>query len=81
MAYQNNPNSSIKYADVTPSDSVDLPDGVCRGIIITAAGTVSMVGVDNVAVTFTLQAGIVYPIGCKRVNATNTTATGIKALY
>lgn len=70
-----------KWLAVTPSDSVNLPAG-CRGLFVTSAGNLSLQGTDGSALVFTLaDAGRVLPIGPVRVNATNTTATGIIALY
>lgn len=70
-----------QWLSVTPSDTVNLPTG-CRGLFITVAGDVVLVGSDDVAVTFAgIAAATVLPLGPKRVNSTSTTATGIKALY
>jgi hypothetical protein len=66
---------------VTPSDTVNLPAG-CRGLFVATAGTLSLVGADNVAVTFTItDTGRLLPLGVKRVNAAGTSSTGIVALY
>ena len=72
---------ATQWRSITPSDTVSLPAG-CRGIYVGGAGNVAAVGDDNVAVTFTgLPIGTFMPIGAKRVNATNTTATLLVALY
>ena len=69
------------WRNVTPSDTVNLPAG-CRGIYVGTAGDVVLVGDDDVAITFTVaDDGTLLPLGAKRVNNTNTTATGIVALY
>lgn len=69
------------WLTVTPSDSVNLPAG-CRALWIGGAGNVALVGEDNNVVTFSgVAAATILPIGPKRVNATNTTATPIVALY
>lgn len=66
---------------VTPSDSTNL-SSVARAIYIGAAGNVAAVMPDDSVVTFVgLQAGAILPVRIKRVNATNTTATSIVALY
>lgn len=66
---------------VTPSDSTNLKAG-CRGLWVGGAGNVAVVGDDDVAVTLTgVAAGTCIPVGPKRVNSTNTTATLIIALY
>jgi hypothetical protein len=70
-----------QWRAVTPSDTVNLPAG-CRGIYVGGAGNVALVGDDNVAVTFTATpVGTFIPCGARRVNATNTTATLLVALY
>ena len=74
---------ALKWVAVTPSNTVNLPLGV-RALWVNGAGDLSLVGEDNVAVVFTVpigQEGRVLPLGAKRVNATGTTATGIRALY
>lgn len=66
---------------VTPSDTVNLPAG-CVGLYIGGAGNIAAVGIDDVVATFTaIPVGGFLPIGPKRINATNTTATLILALY
>ncbi len=70
---------------VAPSDTADLPNGPCKGLAVTgAAGTVALqLDADSTA-TLTIGAGAVnevYLVGCSRVLATGTTATGIYALY
>lgn len=69
------------WVSVTPSDSVNLPAG-CRSLWVGGAGNVALVGEDNVVFTFTgIAAGTVLPLGPKRVNSTNTTATLMAAIY
>jgi hypothetical protein len=72
---------------VTTSDSADLPNGPCDAIYCTAGGNVAVqnvIGSVTALATTTLvsvvTAGIL-PIQVSRVLATNTTATGIFALY
>lgn len=71
---------------VTPSDTVDLPNGPCQAICVTGAGGGAVavnLDADSTAV-MTVVAGAVneiYPIMVSRVLATNTTATAIYALY
>lgn len=69
------------WAAVTPSDSVDLPRQRCRGIYVTGAGDVACVGANDAVSVFAFQAGEIKPLGPIRINSTNTTATGIIALY
>ncbi len=73
-------------AAVTPSDSVDLPlnstgHGV-RRLYITGAGNVAVNLAGGGTATLTgLTANTIYEVAVTRVLATNTTATGIQALY
>lgn len=77
-------NSSLpaeNAVSVTPSNSVDLLT-FSRAIYVGAGGNVSAVFENDVSVTFVgVQAGSILPIRVKRINATNTTATNIVALY
>jgi hypothetical protein len=69
------------YVAVTPNDGTDLALGMCRALWIDVGGTISIDSEEgDSAVSFTVPAGL-FPIGCKRVRATGTTATGIKAIY
>jgi hypothetical protein len=47
------------------------------------SGNVSVIAADDTsAVTLTgVAAGVVIPISCKQIRATNTTATGIVVIY
>lgn len=69
---------------VTASDTVDLPGGVCRGLLVGTAGAARIIdeeGTDTGATNLLpLQAGY-NPIGAKRIFATGLTAAGIWALY
>lgn len=66
---------------VTPSDTVDLPNGPCDALYVTVTGNVNVqLDADSTAL-LTLTAGKVYPIMVSRVLSTSTTATGIFALY
>jgi hypothetical protein len=80
MADKHTINGSDRWADVTPSDTVNLPE-VPRAIHIGVAGNVVLVGSDGTACTFAVNAGQTYPYQPVRINSTSTTATGIKALY
>ena len=66
---------------VTPSDTVDLADGVCYALMVGTDGDVSVEYANGLEDTLYLIAGIVHPIQVVRVNATGTTATDIKACY
>lgn len=74
--------SSYNYAAVTPSDTVAFTQGVTRGVYVGGAGNMVCVKEDGTTVTFTgVLAGVVYPIRCKRINSTSTTATSLVALF
>lgn len=71
---------------VTPSDTADQAqiNGIYpRGFMVGASGNVVILAAeDSAAVTLTaVAAGIVHPIAFRRINATNTTATGIVAVF
>jgi hypothetical protein len=74
-----------RIRSVTPSDSVDLPDGPCRKLMVVATGTVSLVARDDDPSSGFVDlpsqtAGTVIDIETRRVRATHTGATVI-ALY
>jgi len=72
---------AFSWKAVTTSDTVNLPAG-CRGLFVGGSGNIAAVGDDNVVVTFTGVAGGTFlPIGPKRINATNTTATLMVAVF
>ena len=72
---------AMEVAAVTPNDSADLPNGICRGLYIGGAGTLVLDTYSTTNVTFAgLVAGTVLPVQAKRVR-TSTTATSIVALY
>lgn len=83
----NSPSGNI--IAVTPSDTVNFVPGsgyapACRGISIAVAGTVSVLTANAQSVSFAsgeLLVGVIYGISALRVNATGTTATGIKAYF
>lgn len=75
---------------VTPADGADLPNGICDAIVCTGAGNIAVQLVRADAsgavtilstVTLAVAANEVLPISVSRILATNTTATGISALY
>jgi hypothetical protein len=74
--------SIVAVKTVTPSDANDLPDGMCRGFMIGAAGNISIIDAAGNTSTITAPAvGVIHWIACMRVRATGTTATAIQALY
>jgi hypothetical protein len=69
-----------KVVPVTPDDSTDLPDGVCRAVLVGSAGTANIIDASGVARTgVPLQQGI-NPIGIRRIK-TGGTAANLWALY
>lgn len=73
--------SSWIYASVTPHNSTDFST-LCRAIYVGGTGNIVAVRQDGTAVTFNnVPAGSILPIACRRINATNTTATNIVALF
>lgn len=69
-----------RSAAVTPSDTVNF--GQARSLYVGGAGTVAVVGLDNVVSTYVgCPAGFYILQQCKRVNSTGTNATNILALY
>lgn len=84
MPWSPNINGSIPAEDaaaVTPSDSTSLPD-IARSLYVGTAGNVALLTVGQNVVTFSnVQSGSILPVRVIRVNATNTTATNIVALY
>lgn len=67
--------------DITPNDGADL-SVLTRALMVAGAGDVVAVLKDGTTLTLPgLAAGVIYPIRVSRVNATGTTATGIKGLY
>lgn len=73
---------AMEAAAVTPSDSADLPNGICRALYVGGAGDLVVDTANNTSITFTgAVAGSILPLNVKRVRATGTTATSIVALY
>jgi hypothetical protein len=66
---------------VTPSDTVDLPDGPCNALHISVAGALKIHDGSGTAVTFANVPVGVFRVIAVRVFATGTAATGIVALY
>lgn len=72
--------SGTKFAAITPHDSTDI--ATTRAVYVGGAGNIVAVDVDGNATTFTaVAAGTLLPIRVSRINATNTTATAMVAIY
>ena len=68
-----------RLAAVTPSDSEDL--GIaCRVLNVATSGVVKVTTIDGDVGDITISAGVPFPIAVRRVWATGTSATGIRAL-
>lgn len=83
-----NINASYDGIPVTPSDAVDVPVGPggnntpCVGVVVTGPGNVAVQLSGGGTATLTgLVASQIVDCGIKRIMSTNTTATGIFALY
>ena len=71
---------AFKYVLVTKSDTVDLPDGTCRALLVGAAGAANLIDPDGtLRPDVPLQQGY-NPLGAKRVK-TGGTADNIWAIY
>lgn len=70
------------FKAIVPDDAVNFVEGLCEAIFVGGPGTVVVVGVDNLPVTFLgCPQGTILRVRAKRVNATLTTATNMVALY
>jgi hypothetical protein len=69
-----------KLAPVTPDDESDLPDGVCRALLVGTAGTANLIDASGAERTgVPLQQGY-NPVGVQRV-MTGGSASDFWALY
>jgi hypothetical protein len=67
---------------VTPSDTVNLPGGLTRGLNLGVSGDVKVTFSDGSTDTLVgLAAGVPQPYQVLRVWATGTTAASISAIY
>lgn len=73
--------SANRWLAVTPSNTDSLPEGPPAAIIANVAGNVAVVDRNGTVMTIPIAAGVPLPIEPVRINSTNTTATGIYALY
>lgn len=73
--------SGFEARAVTTSDSVMLPNGICRGLYVGVTGDVAVLMAGGSTVTFKAAPVGILPIQVQRVNVTSTTATNILALY
>lgn len=82
MRGKKNNRSAAKPVVVVPHDSTDFAEGVCDWLHVGGAGVVAVVPAGaSAAVNMTCVAGQRLDVRAKRINATNTTATLIVAMY
>lgn len=73
--------ADINLSPVTPSDSVDLPNGITRGLLAVTAGNINVnLAGGGTAVLTGLAVGQMVAVAVSRVLATSTTAT-VSAAY
>jgi hypothetical protein len=71
---------AVAIKAVTKSDTLDLPDGACRALLVGTAGTATVIDAEgNTATSIPLQQGY-NPLSVTRVKAGGT-ADNIWALY
>jgi hypothetical protein len=66
---------------ITPSDTVNIPQGPCDALYVGGGGIVQGVFEDGQVTAFTAVAGETLFYKFKRVNSTSTTATLMVASY
>lgn len=66
---------------VTPSDTVNMPDGTARALYVGVTGNLTVVMANGTVQLFSNVPVGILPIQVSRVNSTATTATNIVALY
>jgi hypothetical protein len=69
-----------RHAAVTPHDSTNFTE-MPKAVFVGVAGNVVAVDEYGTAVTYAMAAGQILPIRPIRINSTNTTATGLVAIY
>jgi hypothetical protein len=68
------------FAAITPHASTDI--ALTRAVYVGVGGDIAAVGADNLAVIFKgVPTGTLLPIRVRRINAVNTTATDMVAVY
>lgn len=70
-----------RYAAITKSDTVNIPNGPARALYVGVTGDVALVGDDDAAVTFKAMPVGIHQISFKRVNSTGTAATDMVAIF
>ena len=72
---------AIDCAAITPSDTVVIPGGPCRGIYVGVTGNVTILTTGQNTVTFVGVPVGILPVNALRVNTTGTTASSMVALF
>ncbi len=68
-------------ASISPSNNSDLAQ-VTRAIYVGGPGRMTAILADGAEITFeNMAAGMIYPLRVSRIKSTNTTATGLVALW
>lgn len=70
-----------RFYRITPSDTVNFPWGPCEALVMGSNGKIQVVAQDGYVTEFDSVKGDWLPIKAIRINATDTTATHIVALY
>jgi len=78
--------SKTAYAaiSITPSDTVAISGGPCQVIWVGTGGDITYISPNQGATTVTLKnvpSGYMLQVECTRVNATNTTASDLVAMF
>jgi len=68
-------------AAIAPNDGANLPRAATYGIYNAVAGNIRMICMDDSETTIAVPANYVLRVAVKKVFATNTTATGLQALF
>lgn len=66
--------------EVIPSDTQDIPFA-SRALNVAESGTIRVTTLSGQIATVAVSAGVPFPLRCKRIWATGTTATGIVSMY
>lgn len=67
--------------NVGGGSDTDLTDGICKAFYVGGGGNVKIICGGTTVTLNGVQTGSVIPIQCSRIFDTDTTATGIIALY
>ena len=73
---------AVSARAITPSDTVNFADGVCRALYITASGNLSVLLANDAApIVYPVVATEIMPVNAIRVYATGTTTATCVAWY